>query len=230
MSPQLSQMSLRADLVRIAQWIRPQSSVLDLGCGDGALLKSLYGLGFKSLTGVDPNISSDKYFDDNFRIVKGELDDISGNYDLVMFHHSLEHIPDQIGALVAAKKLLAPNGRCLIRIPIIDKFAWREYGLNWAQLDAPRHLFLHTEFSVDRLVDRAGLKVVSAIFDSNEFQFWGSECLSRSIPLVDPITGLPSAESEKIRKQNIHFWQKKARELNTLNDGDQICLLLENKK
>lgn len=41
MSSQFSQMSLRADLVRIAQWIRPNSSVLDLGCGDGALLGHL---------------------------------------------------------------------------------------------------------------------------------------------------------------------------------------------
>ncbi len=55
MSPQLSQMSLRADLVRIAQWIRPNSSVLDLGCGDGALLGYLKQT--KSISGVGVEIS-----------------------------------------------------------------------------------------------------------------------------------------------------------------------------
>lgn len=33
--------SLRPDLVRIAQWVRPGSRVLDLGCGDGELLAYL---------------------------------------------------------------------------------------------------------------------------------------------------------------------------------------------
>ena len=34
--------SSRPDLVAIADWIRPGSNVLDLGCGDGALLAYLY--------------------------------------------------------------------------------------------------------------------------------------------------------------------------------------------
>jgi methionine biosynthesis protein MetW len=33
--------ALRPDLARIAEWIKPGSRVLDLGCGDGALLASL---------------------------------------------------------------------------------------------------------------------------------------------------------------------------------------------
>lgn len=34
-------MSLRSDLQQIADWIAPRSAVLDLGCGDGALLAHL---------------------------------------------------------------------------------------------------------------------------------------------------------------------------------------------
>ena len=33
---------LRPDLACIAEWIRPRSNVLDLGCGDGELLAHLY--------------------------------------------------------------------------------------------------------------------------------------------------------------------------------------------
>ena len=36
--PDHSALELRPDLGRIAQWIRPKARVLDLGCGDGALL------------------------------------------------------------------------------------------------------------------------------------------------------------------------------------------------
>lgn len=34
-------MSLRADLALISEWIKPESRILDLGCGDGTLLKHL---------------------------------------------------------------------------------------------------------------------------------------------------------------------------------------------
>ena len=33
---------LRPDLAAIAQWVAPQARVLDLGCGDGSLLRSLW--------------------------------------------------------------------------------------------------------------------------------------------------------------------------------------------
>jgi len=32
---------VRADLAIIAEWIKPGASILDLGCGDGTLLKHL---------------------------------------------------------------------------------------------------------------------------------------------------------------------------------------------
>jgi SAM-dependent methyltransferase len=43
--------NLRGDLARIAQWVKPQTRVLDLGCGDGTLLahlkrsKGVHGIG-----------------------------------------------------------------------------------------------------------------------------------------------------------------------------------------
>lgn len=36
--PDQSELELRPDLERIAQWIQPKARVLDLGCGDGTLL------------------------------------------------------------------------------------------------------------------------------------------------------------------------------------------------
>jgi len=51
MNPHHLQKPLREDLVRIAQWIKPESRVLDLGCGDGTLLdhlkqtKHVHGIG-----------------------------------------------------------------------------------------------------------------------------------------------------------------------------------------
>lgn len=58
LSGQTRQGDLRGDLARIAQWVRPNSRVLDLGCGDGTLLAHLKLS--KSVQGVGVEISDDR--------------------------------------------------------------------------------------------------------------------------------------------------------------------------
>lgn len=48
-------MSIRADFAIIEKWIRPQSTILDLGCGDGALLEHLCNTKQCSGYGVEIN-------------------------------------------------------------------------------------------------------------------------------------------------------------------------------
>lgn len=207
--------------------LRAGTRILDVGCGGGELLLALRDLGFRSLSGVDPNIAADIGPGNGIHVRKREIQDLDGNFDVVMFHHSLEHIPDQVGALRAAARLLAPGGRCLVRIPLAGQQAWKEYGVHWSQLDAPRHLFLHTCKSLGRLAERTGFCVVETVFDSNEFQFWGSECLKRGIPLFDPATGRPNPQAVQIRQQGARAWRKQARALNAAGQGDQGCFVLE---
>jgi methionine biosynthesis protein MetW len=49
---------LRGDLARIAQWVRPQTRVLDLGCGDGTLLAHLKRS--KGVQGIGVEISDER--------------------------------------------------------------------------------------------------------------------------------------------------------------------------
>jgi methionine biosynthesis protein MetW len=58
LSGQTIQGDLRGDLARIAQWVQPNSRVLDLGCGDGALLAHLQQS--KNVQGVGVEISDDR--------------------------------------------------------------------------------------------------------------------------------------------------------------------------
>ena len=74
---------------------------------------------------------------------RSSLEDIESGWDLIMFHHSLEHMTDHIEVLRSAKEKLAAGGACLVRIPVAN-WAWQHYGANWVQLDAPRHLIIHT--------------------------------------------------------------------------------------
>jgi SAM-dependent methyltransferase len=147
---------LRA-LSRLA--LQRDQRVLDVGCGSGALLQSLLAIGFKNLLGIDPFIDKDIDHGNGLRVEKKELIDVQGKWDVVMFHHSLEHILNQLETLQEVHGILDDKGTCLIRIPTVSSFAWRHYGVNWAQLDAPRHLFLHSIESMALLANRAGFYI-----------------------------------------------------------------------
>lgn len=149
------------------------SHILDVGCGRGKLLNFMDIQGFSNLTGIDPYIEKDIIFGINKKhiIFKKSLNQLEGNFDLIMLHHSLEHMLDQISTLKEINRLLKNNGYALIRIPLAGSFAWKKYNTNWVQLDAPRHLFLHTITSMKFLAQLSGFKITDIIYDSTEFQW-----------------------------------------------------------
>lgn len=162
------------------------SRILDIGCGEhSAWLASLAHCGFRNLTGADPFIK-DTGLRDGIRYLRAEPVDMQGTYDLISLHHSLEHIPDQHALLHALHRLLAADGVCLIRIPLVDSAAWDEYGLDWVELDAPRHLYLHTRSSLTGLAQAHGFEIFDTLCDSTAFEFAGSEQYRLGIPLMAP--------------------------------------------
>ena len=117
------------------------SAILDVGSGAGSTLLSLSRFGFRDLVGIDPFLDSDVVYENGVRVLKAELSDLDRRFDLILANHSLEHVPDPRRALRDMRRLLTPGRYAVVRIPVVA-FAWRAYGVNWVQLDAPRHLFL----------------------------------------------------------------------------------------
>ncbi|QQR87780.1 MAG: class I SAM-dependent methyltransferase [Flavobacteriales bacterium] len=164
---------------------RWNARILDIGCGNGSLLRDLHRYGFRHLTGADPFIAADIAFAPGCIIRRTDVQGITGPFDLVMLNHAFEHMPDPLATLKRIRELLAPGGHAMIRIPVAGSWAWEHYGTNWVQLDAPRHFFLHTDRSMRRLVEAADLAWVAAINDSSEFQFTGSETYLKGLRLGD---------------------------------------------
>ena len=61
----------------------------------GTLIAELAEMGFSNVLGADPYIAEDIVRPSGARILKCEADKIEGQFDVVMMHHSLEHIWDQ---------------------------------------------------------------------------------------------------------------------------------------
>ncbi len=195
------------------------SRILDVGCGTGATLRRLVDQGFTHVFGVDPFIDETVLHRGSTLVLKGTLDDVDGEWDLIMFHHSLEHIEDQRRTIAHVARLLAPEGCCLIRVPVVSSYAWEEYQDRWVQLDAPRHLILHSVRSMTHLAQSAGLRVDAVVHDSNMFQFEGSELYRLDRPLSD----LRPASFTRAQRRE---FAKRARRLNAEGRGDQAAFYL----
>ena len=203
------------------------SRILDVGCGAGHLLHSLQEAGFNNLLGVDPFNADNIHYDNGLNIEKKSIHDIEqGDWDLIMFHHSFEHVFDQQEVLIKAARLLKPGGVCLVRVPTASSWAWKHYGVNWVQLDAPRHLFLHSVDSMKLLAEKVGMQMEDVVYDSFAFQLWGSEQYLKGIALNDESSYAVSPEQSAFSKQDIAAFDKRSIALNKDNQGDQAAFYL----
>jgi SAM-dependent methyltransferase len=206
--------------------IKFESKILDVGCGDGHLLSIMQRDGFSNLLGVDPFIIDNIFCESGIKIFKKDMSEIKQQFDFIMLHHSFEHMPQPLSTFKQLFRLLIPNKYVLVRIPVASSFAWRKYGVNWVQLDAPRHLFLHTIKSIQILAEQVNFQISDIIFCSTEFQFWGSEQYLKDIPLKNSKSYSVNPQKSIFSKEQIESFKSKAIELNKKNDGDTACFFL----
>jgi SAM-dependent methyltransferase len=216
-------------------WVRElnlnrSDSILEVGCGNGELLLKLKEAGFNNLLGIDPFIKRDIVYDQNLRILKKTIEQISDlQFDLIMFHHSFEHLDSPHETFQSINKLLKNGGKVLIRVPIIDSYAWENYKTDWVQLDPPRHYFLYTVKSIEYLSTKYGFVIDQIIYDSTAFQFIGSEQYRKDIPFMSPNSYFQSSTGHIFSKEELSGFQRKAEELNKNKMGDSASFIIKRK-
>jgi SAM-dependent methyltransferase len=210
----LSRLPLRRDL-----------RILDVGCGRGQLLSLLHRAGFRDLQGVDPFLPEDLQVLPGLVVRRQSLESLQEDFDLVMFHHVLEHIAEGGRALAAARARLRSGGRILVRIPTVDGAAWERYRENWVQLDAPRHLHLHSRASLELLAAQAGLAVQQCWCDSSAFQFWASELYRAGKPALGA-AGRPLRLEDHFTRAQLEAFERDTAALNASGRGDQLAAVL----
>lgn len=206
--------------------LKKNTAILDVGCGSGAFLKDCSEVGFNNLLGIDPFNETNLKYVSGLQILKKDIENVSGKWDLVTFHHSFEHIPDQIKTLERVFELLNPTGHCIIRIPTVSSYAWQYYRENWVQLDAPRHFYLHSVKSMEILAQKTGFELSDVIYDSTAFQFWGSEQYKNGVPLRGKGSYAEDPMASMFSDEDITGFEKRSKELNFLKEGDQAIFYL----
>ena len=198
--------------------LKPNSPILDIGCGMGAaFLRQMEQLGYQNLLGIDPYLDRNVDISASLRLRRRAVRELDGTFDLVTLHHVFEHISEPADAMRDIKRILAHAGTLLIRMPTVTSYAWRTYGVNWVQLDPPRHLHLFSSKSIALLAKNTGFRISKVVYDSDEFQFWGSEKIASGRPV------LPKVSPNFFARLN---YRRKAARLNAVNDGDAAAYLL----
>lgn len=194
-------------------------TILDVGCDCGNDLRALRSIGFSNLTGVDLFSSSPKD-KAHIRFIEGDIFKLNDcKYDLILLSHSFEHMEAPQKVINKVSQLLSNHGICVIRIPVMEKYAWLKYGTDWYQIDALRHQFIYTEKSLSILCQNAGLKIFKTVYDSAETQFRISENYKGTKLSYPQIRKRKSTQIMQSNIENEHM-------LNKISEGDQAIFYI----
>ena len=105
-------------------------SVLDIGCGRGALLNALAWIPRR--VGIDPDATAAPYWLPTGKVeyIHAELAEYAAKgqqFDVVMAWHVFEHVRDIRAALRQALKLTAPGGHLIGEVPIGIRLRVKNY-------------------------------------------------------------------------------------------------------
>jgi SAM-dependent methyltransferase len=131
--------------------ILPPGPVLDVGAGDGTLVKAFVRHG-REAVGLEPHASGP-------HIRNAEVEDVEGSWSAVVFWHSLEHLRSPGRALSHAAALLSPGGTLVVAVPNAASLQARVFGDRWLALDLPRHLVHLNPPALLSKIEALGLRV-----------------------------------------------------------------------
>ena len=144
----LSSVAVPHTLAKLARLLPlPPARILEAGCGRGALAAALIELGYQVI-GVDRDEDQvEAARERGVPVIRADVRDVSGEYDVVLFTRSLHHAENLDEILSHAAGLLAPRGRL-----VVEEFAWE-------RVDPAAAGFLH---------DNRALLVAAGLLDAEE--------------------------------------------------------------
>ncbi|MBV2350335.1 methyltransferase domain-containing protein [Synechococcus sp. HK05] len=148
----------------------PDTRILDLGCGSGALLERLAGMGYRKLTGVDirPPAASAWIRYEQADLDLFQLNAADGSFDLASAVEVIEHIENPGFFLAELARLLKPGGLALLTTPNLHSAQAKllfALGDRLKQFDAkgdPTHITPILMFPFTRLLNRHGFDVLKS--------------------------------------------------------------------
>ncbi len=203
--------------------------ILDVGCGSGEWLVRLAEDGCGSCYGCDPFIDRDLRYGDRVFIRRCSIHEMPGEhcFDYIHMGDSFEHVTDPLETLQSAGRLLKPGGTLEITLPVFPNMAFERFGAHWYQIDAPRHIILHSVDSIRLLADRSGLIVDEIQYNSTMAEILVSYFYQHGVHYSDISTDLVY---QHYTKEQIDEIQRLVDQCNEEKYGDHAVVFLTGRQ
>lgn len=134
--------------------------LLEIGCGNGTHMLRMKSLGWE-VEGHEVDMFAARAAARRVGVTVhlGELDNLEirdATYDAIIMVHVIEHVRDPVKLLRVCKRLLKFGGILVVATPNIESFGHKEFGRDWRDIDAPRHLHIFSKSTLARLAAEAG--------------------------------------------------------------------------
>lgn len=146
--------SIRSILNKISK----DKKILEIGCGNGFILYSIYNLGYKNVFGIEPSIDavnkSNPKIKKNIKIgiLKPNLFP-KNSFDFIFFFQTFDHIPKPNQFLKECYRLLKPNGYILSFNHNIDSISSKLLKEKSPIIDI-EHTFLYNPKTMQRIFEK----------------------------------------------------------------------------
>jgi 2-polyprenyl-3-methyl-5-hydroxy-6-metoxy-1,4-benzoquinol methylase len=147
---------------RIPRWLGGQArTLLDVGCGDGALIEVARQAGIRS-EGSEVSEELIQLVQERLgegSIVRRPLSELpQAQYDVITLINVLEHVRDPRDMLVTCARLLRPGGILVVHVPNWGGVPARLRGARWRQMEPLVHLYYFTRRTLEALMRVSGLE------------------------------------------------------------------------
>jgi SAM-dependent methyltransferase len=140
---------------RFRPFVKADDVCLDFGCGGGRVLRHLE---VGRQIGVEPNrVAADIARERGVEVFPTLQDVGTETADVIISNHALEHCRAPFQELGGMWRVLKPNGRLVLMLPLED---WRRTR-RFRQEDKNHHLFAWTPLLIGNLVTDAGFRISS---------------------------------------------------------------------
>jgi SAM-dependent methyltransferase len=144
------------DAISLYTKLKPNSQILDIGCGSGLMLNALEKIGITN--GMDMSSEAIAFSREIFSgpVKQGSLPKNvpypENSFELITALDVIEHIDDDTASLVTIKNLLSPSGKAIITVPA--------YMFLWSKFDEMNeHKRRYTLRELEQKLKNAGLQV-----------------------------------------------------------------------